>query len=103
MLRQAAQGLLGRGLLQRSFRATAVACQETSSSKSAEEFVSKFIEVAPSTLSPPSFPTEFVEGAPAAEPQAALPDKLTLNFYLPHEIPVSASKVGLACKLHGQL
>ena len=52
-----------------------------------QEFLSKFSQVAPSTLAPPSFPTDFMPEGPKAEEGAAstaIPDKLTFSFYLPH-------------------
>ncbi len=52
-----------------------------------QEFLSKFSQVAPSTLAPPSFPTDFMPAGPKTEEGAAstaIPDKLTFSFYLPH-------------------
>ena len=52
--------------------------------------------MAPSTLAPPSFPTDFVPEAPKAEEGAtstAIPDKLTFSFYLPHATVNSKQQV----------
>ena len=53
-----------------------------------EAFLKKWSEIAPSTLDPPAFASEFM--AKTAEPPkdgAPVPSKLTFNFYLPHEKP----------------
>ena len=53
-----------------------------------DAFLKKWSEVAPSTLDPPAFASEFM--AKTAEPPkdgAPVPSKLTFNFYLPHENP----------------
>jgi hypothetical protein len=52
--------------------------------------------VAPSTLAPPSFPTDFVPEGPKLEEGAAstaIPDKLTFSFYLPHATVNSKQQV----------
>lgn len=66
----------------------------------------KFTKVAPSTLTPPHFPSEFVaEAAEAAAkkaekdgqeaPASGVPEKLTFSFYLPHAIIGKSKKVWL--------
>jgi len=46
-----------------------------------------------STSAPPSFPTDFMKPKPVAEAGAGVPDKLTLNFFLPHEQPKKGAAV----------
>ena len=62
-------------------------CLKLCANRPAQEFLSKFSQVAPSTLAPPSFPTDFLPAGPKAEEgaaSAAIPDRLTFSFYLPH-------------------
>lgn len=100
MLRQAARQLLRQ---QQSAAAVsnAVRAVSTSSSrwaevqKNTEEYLTKFAEVAPSTLNPPHFASDFLDTEPEQEKSAGLPDKLTLNFYLPHEVQFSKEQVDL--------
>jgi len=46
-----------------------------------------------STSAPPCFPSDFMKPRPAADPAAGVPEKLTLNFFLPHEQPKKAAAV----------
>ena len=48
-----------------------------------------------STMNDPSFPSDFLpkEDKEVGEASAAVPDKLTLNFFLPHETTLKESKV----------
>lgn len=69
-----------------------------------QAFLDKFTKVAPSTLTPPSFPSEFVSEAAAAAakkgeakeeaPASGVPEKLTFSFYLPHATLGKGKKVG---------
>jgi F-type H+-transporting ATPase subunit delta len=68
-----------------------------------EAFLDRFTKVAPSTLTPPNFPSEHIsEAAEAAKkgkqeeaPSSDVPDKLTFSFYLPHATLGKAKKVDL--------
>lgn len=90
MLRRAAQ--LVAPIYRRGLHTSAACWQEAQSSEK-EEFVNKFKKYVSSTTAPPQFISDFVEVESAAEAPAAVPDKLTLNFYLPHDQPFKASKV----------
>jgi len=58
--------------------------------------VEKFTRVAPSTMSPPNFPSDFLpEQKAEAQASAAIPDKLTFNFYLPHATVGTKQEVDL--------
>lgn len=73
--------------------------------KQIEAFLDKFTKVAPSTLAPPSFPSEFAaEDAAAAKgkktgeeaaPASGMPEKLTFSFFLPHATLGKGKKVDL--------
>eukprot|EP00884_Botryococcus_braunii_P015347 jgi/Botrbrau1/2496/Bobra.0226s0052.1 len=92
MLRRAAQLVVPayrRGLH------TSAACWEEAQSVEKEEFLEKFQKYVSSTTAPPNFPSDFVEAQPVTEASAAVPDKLTLNFYLPYDQIIKGSKVDL--------
>ena len=59
--------------------------------ESVKEFLEKFKQHAPSTMDPPNFPSDFLP--PAREVPATPPSKLTLNFYMPHEIEYEGAEV----------
>lgn len=61
---------------------------------SAQEFLAKFAPFQ-GTLADPEFPTNFIKSAPKPEAGAALPDKLTFNFYVPSKAISRASAVDL--------
>lgn len=62
------------------------------------DFLKKFTPHVSSTLNPPQFPSDYLpkKDEASAEASTAVPEKLTLNFFLPHETTVNASKV---CRL----
>jgi F-type H+-transporting ATPase subunit delta len=66
-----------------------------------EAFLDRFTKVAPSTLTPPNFPSEHISEAAAKAgkqedaPSSDMPDKLTFSFYLPHATIGKAKKVDL--------
>ena len=93
MLRQAARGLCRRGLAARSISTTAIARQDDEALPKA--FTERFVKLVPSTMAPPSFPTDFLpkDIREVKEAPSTVPDKLTLNFYLPHEQIAKARKV----------
>ena len=65
-----------------------------------QAFLDRFTKVAPSTLTPPNFPSEHISEAAAKAgkqedaPSSDMPDKLTFSFYLPHATIGKAKKVG---------
>ena len=74
------------------------------------EFKKRLTPHVSSTLAPPNFPSDYLpkeapkeEGAAAA----AVPSKLKLNFFLPHEQQMKAKEVCLpgdrACRLNGNM
>mmetsp|Transcript_3121 Transcript_3121/g.8592 ORF Transcript_3121/g.8592 Transcript_3121/m.8592 type:complete len:235 (-) Transcript_3121:2240-2944(-) len=67
----------------------------SASEASKEAFLKKWAEVAPSTLDPPSFASEFAAKSEKPADGAPVPSKLTFNFYLPHEKPYSAAEVDM--------
>mmetsp|Transcript_11896 Transcript_11896/g.51224 ORF Transcript_11896/g.51224 Transcript_11896/m.51224 type:complete len:215 (+) Transcript_11896:73-717(+) len=96
-LRQAARrlGVLA-GSSPQVTRAFAVGSQRATMSteaqrESVKEFLEKFKQHAPSTMDPPNFPSDFLP--PAREVPATPPSKLTLNFYMPHEIEYEGAEV----------
>jgi hypothetical protein len=62
-----------------------------SAKESVKEFLDKFRENAPSTMDLPSVPSDFLK--PEKEVPATPPAKLTLNFYMPHEIEMDGAEV----------
>ena len=96
-LRQAARRLGAlAGSSPQVTRAFAVGSQRATMSteaqrESVKEFLDKFKQHAPSTMDPPSFPSDFLP--PAREVPATPPAKLTLNFYMPHEIEYEGAEV----------
>ena len=59
------------------------------------EFVKMFRPHISSTMNDPSFPSDFIPKGKKEEGEAptTVPDKLTLNFFLPHETTMKDSKV----------
>mmetsp|Transcript_11466 Transcript_11466/g.48017 ORF Transcript_11466/g.48017 Transcript_11466/m.48017 type:complete len:215 (-) Transcript_11466:2969-3613(-) len=96
-LRQAARRLGAlAGSSPQVTRAFAVGSQRATMSteaqrESVKEFLEKFKQHAPSTMDPPNFPSDFLP--PAREVPATPPSKLTLNFYMPHEIEYEGAAV----------
>ena len=64
--------------------------QADSSSKA---FMAKFQQHVSSTLAPPHFPTDFMKKKEIKEGEP-VPEKMTMNFFLPHEQLLKAAKVG---------
>jgi hypothetical protein len=66
-----------------------------------QAFLDRFTKVAPSTLTPPNFPSEHISEAAAKAgkqedaPSSDMPDKLTFSFYLPHATIGKKKKVGV--------
>lgn len=63
--------------------------------KNTEEFLSRFAEVAPPMLNPPHFSSDFLPKEDAAEKATGIPEKLTLNFYKPHDVEFAKAPVDL--------
>ena len=85
MLRRAAQQL--RPLVQqaRGIAGSAAARAEGEAADSGSQaFLKKFSPHVSSTLAPPNFPTDFMKRKEIKEGEP-VPDKMTMNFYLPHE------------------
>lgn len=97
MLRQAARGFCRRSFVARGIRTTASARQDEEALPKA--FIERFVKLVPSTMAPPSFPTDFMskEAKQVNEAPSTVPDKLTFNFYLPHEQIAKAKKVVRCC------
>jgi len=93
MLRQVAQRLAGtarRGI------STSAICRE-GEDKGPKEFVKLFRPHVSSTVNDPNFPSDFLPKSAKEESEAptTVPDKHTLNFFLPHETTMKDSKVDL--------
>ncbi|KAL3160149.1 hypothetical protein ABBQ32_010918 [Trebouxia sp. C0010 RCD-2024] len=95
MLRQAARGLCRRHLGARGICTTTIARQDQEALPQA--FTERFVKQVPSTMAPPSFPTDFMskEAKQVNEAPSTVPDKLTFNFYLPHEQVAKGKKVDM--------
>lgn len=70
------------------------------------EFKKRFSPHVSSTLAPPNFPSDYMpKEAPKEEGAAAVPSKVKLNFFLPHEQQMKAKEVRkpgeCACRLGG--
>ena len=102
MLRHAARGLGRRSLAARGIRTTAIARQDQEALPQA--FTERFVKGVPSTMAPPNFPTDFMskEAKQVNEAPSTVPDKLTFNFYLPHEQVAKAKKVYMLALLLAQ-
>jgi hypothetical protein len=79
---------------------TCAACWQDAASPEKEEFLNKFKKFVSSTTAPPNFPSDFVKAEPVTEAPSTVPEKLTLNFYLPYDQPFKGSKVGPFKKTH---
>lgn len=90
--RASAPGGAGRWL--RSFTGSSAALADEKTS--VESFLEKFKSVAPSIMEPPKFPTEFAKiKLKPVEPGAPTPSKVSLNFYLPHQIIHQGSEIDM--------
>jgi len=90
--------LVGAGVQQRLFQAGSTPRFEEESKSGenpTEAFLKKWSEVAPSTLEPPSFASDFMTKKEPLPEGSAVPEKLTFNFYLPHEKPYSSAEVDM--------
>ena len=94
MLRQVARGLCRQGLAARSVSTTVIARTEADD-ETKKQFLEKFDSVTPSTMAKPNFPSDFLkkEDKEPLEAPSSVPEKLTFNFYLPHEQIAKNKKV----------
>lgn len=103
MLRLAARRLARRADCARGFSTSTSALAEDSSSSSSDKgtqaFVDKFTPHVSANLVRPQFPSDFLPKK-EEQPKEGVPDKLTLNFYLPHKQTLKDSKVVLLLKLY---
>lgn len=76
-----------------SLRASA-SYASTTSKDSIDAFMSKFAKFAPPKFDAPSTPTTFMP-AQAQATTTATPEKLTLNFYMPHAAPHDGEQVDM--------
>lgn len=74
----------------RAFGTSAMRANEAQEA-SRKAFLSRFEQVKPSTMDNPSTPVDFLK--PGKEAPTSIPSKLTLNFYMPHEIEFNGAEV----------
>lgn len=65
----------------------------SASKDSIDAFMTKFAQHAPPKFDAPSTPTTFMPAAAAAEATSGTPEKLKLNFYMPHAAPHDGEEV----------
>ena len=108
MLRLAGRRLAGRACQFRVFSTSAASLAEEGASedKGPKAFIEKFSHNVSSQLADPNFPSSYLPKE--EEKKEGVPEKLTLNFYLPHKQTLKNDKVrldpavsevlGLACE-----
>mmetsp|Transcript_38810 Transcript_38810/g.84472 ORF Transcript_38810/g.84472 Transcript_38810/m.84472 type:complete len:206 (-) Transcript_38810:122-739(-) len=93
MLRQASNRFFAAGA--RAFTSTALRAEATSKHTSAA-FLEQWEKTAPSTLDPPKFAAEHLSETTSDAPTpGVIPEKLTFNFYMPHQTICDAEKVDM--------
>ena len=94
MLRLAGRRLAGRACQSRVFSTSAASLAEEGASddKGPKAFTEKFSHNVSSQLAEPNFPSSFLPKE--EEKKEGVPEKLTLNFYLPHKQTLKNDKVG---------
>lgn len=94
MLRQVARGLCRQSVATRCLSTTALARAEADEDTK-QQFLEKFKKGTPSTMAPPTFPFDHLKKADKEplEAPSSVPEKLTFNFYLPHEQIAKNKKV----------
>ena len=90
-MRLAGRRLASRAGLIRPFGTTTASLEDAPSDKGSKAFLEKFMPHVTGTANEPQFLSDFV-GKPE-EQKEGVPEKLTLNFYLPHKQEVKNSKV----------
>lgn len=88
--RFAAFGAVSSTTATRAFGTSAMRATEAQK-ESISSFMSAFEAVKPSTMDNPSTPSDFMK--PLPEVPATPPAKLTLNFYVPHNVEFDAAEV----------
>ena len=91
MARMATLGAASSQTAARAFGTSAMRANTDGQKESIASFMAKFEAVKPSTMDNPSVPSDFMK--PAREIPATPPAKLTLNFYMPHEIEFDGVEV----------
>lgn len=91
MARMATLGAASSQTTARAFGTSAMRANTDGQKESIASFMAKFEAVKPSTMDNPSVPSDFMK--PAREIPATPPAKLTLNFYMPHEIEFDGVEV----------
>ena len=74
----------------RAFGTSAIRATEAQK-ESIASFIKSFEAVKPSTMDNPFTPSDFIK--PVGEVPATIPEKMKLNFYLPHEIEFDGAEV----------
>ena len=87
----AALGASSSSVTARAFGTSAMRSATEGQKESIASFMSKFEAVKPSTMDLPNTPSDFIK--PRGEVPATTPSKLTLNFFMPHEIQFDGEEV----------
>ena len=87
----AALGASSSSVTARAFGTSAMRSATEGQKESIASFMSKFEAVKPSTMDLPNTPSDFTK--PRGEVPATTPSKLTLNFFMPHEIQFDGEEV----------
>lgn len=87
----AALGASSSSVTARAFGTSAMRSATEGQKESIASFMSKFEAVKPSTMDLPNTPSDFIQ--PRGEVPATTPSKLTLNFFMPHEIQFDGEEV----------
>lgn len=91
MARMATLGAASSQTAARAFGTSAMRATTDGQKESIASFMAKFEAIKPSTMDNPNTPSDFMK--PAREIPATPPAKLTLNFYMPHEIEFDGVEV----------
>jgi hypothetical protein len=91
MARMATLGAASSQTAARAFGTSAMRATTDGQKESIASFMAKFEAIKPSTMDNPHIPSDFMK--PAREIPATPPAKLTLNFYMPHEIEFDGVEV----------
>jgi len=93
MLRQASSKLFSAA--SRSFTSTALRAEAATNKHTSSAFLEQWAELAPSTLEPPKFGADHLTASTLVESTGVIPDKMTFNFYMPHETICNAELVDM--------
>ena len=93
MLRIAGRRLASQMGAVRSFTTSAAGlAEEASEDKGPKAFTQKFLQNMVGSAVTPQYPSDFIKKT-QEEAQEGVPEKLTLNFYLPHKQQLKEAKV----------